>query len=96
MTEAAPVLVLTPGEPAGIGPEITLKLSQDHAGLPVVAVADPELLRRTAKRLGSRTEVRHWQPGAAYQPGVLHCFPVGMANVDGAMLALFRRCRSRL
>ena len=82
MTEAAPVLILTPGEPAGIGPEITIKLSQQHPRLPVVAVADPDLLRRGARQLGVGTEVRPWQPGESFQLGAIHCFPVSLAATE--------------
>ncbi len=42
-------LVLTPGEPAGIGPEIACRVAADHPGL--VLVADPGLLAATAERL---------------------------------------------
>ncbi len=36
-----PPLAVTPGEPAGIGPEIVLKLAAAHPGLNLVAIADP-------------------------------------------------------
>ena len=79
MGEAAPVLALTPGEPAGIGPEITIKLRHEHPGLALLAVADPELLRRAAASAGSTVEVREWQPGMPLHAGTLHCFPVSLA-----------------
>jgi len=45
-------LVLTPGEPAGIGPELLVQLVQ--SGLPheLVAIADPELLQQRAAAIG--------------------------------------------
>ena len=79
MTHEAPVLVLTPGEPAGIGPEIAIKLRMEHPALRVVSVADPDLLRRTAARLGASSNIQRWQPGMPVQSGVLHCFPVALA-----------------
>lgn len=74
MTE--PVLAITPGEPAGIGPEILLKLCHDHPEFRIVAVADPELLEQSAKRLGYAMRIGRWQPGDRLQPGVLACCPV--------------------
>lgn len=46
-----PLLALTPGEPAGIGPDICIKLAQH--GLPgnVVVIADPDLLTQRARQL---------------------------------------------
>jgi 4-hydroxythreonine-4-phosphate dehydrogenase len=49
-----PVLALTQGDPAGIGPEIALKswLRRDEFALPFALVGDPAFMRRTSKRLG--------------------------------------------
>jgi 4-hydroxythreonine-4-phosphate dehydrogenase len=75
---AAPILAITPGEPAGIGPEILLRLCREHPEFRVLAVADPELLRETSDRLGADMEIRTWQPGAEVRPGELSCCPVGL------------------
>lgn len=45
-------IVITPGEPAGIGPDITLKLACRTLENPIIAIADPELLSQRAKLLG--------------------------------------------
>jgi 4-hydroxythreonine-4-phosphate dehydrogenase len=46
-------LAFTPGEPAGIGPDLAVLLAQDPARAEgVIAVADPELLAARASRLG--------------------------------------------
>jgi len=71
-----PVLAITPGEPAGIGPEILLKFCHEHPDFRVLAVADPDLLRRTAARLGLDTPIADWQPGTAVRRGQLSCCPV--------------------
>lgn len=76
MTGLRPLLAVTPGEPAGIGPEILLKLQRDHPGLKLVAVADPDLLEQTAKRIDLAVRVARWQPGENPQHGALACFPV--------------------
>lgn len=46
-------LAVTPGEPAGIGPELLVRYVQRELDqLELVAVADPELLEETARTLG--------------------------------------------
>jgi 4-hydroxy-L-threonine phosphate dehydrogenase PdxA len=37
-------LALTPGEPAGIGPDLVVSCAQQPHNRPLVAIADPELL----------------------------------------------------
>jgi 4-hydroxythreonine-4-phosphate dehydrogenase len=47
-----PRIAITPGEPAGIGPELVVRLAQQSLGqVELVAVADPDLLRQTAHQL---------------------------------------------
>ncbi|MEW5973049.1 MAG: 4-hydroxythreonine-4-phosphate dehydrogenase PdxA [Pseudomonadota bacterium] len=45
-------LALTPGEPAGIGPDLAVQLAQEALPVELVAFADPTLLRERAARLG--------------------------------------------
>ena len=45
-------LLITPGEPAGIGPDITLAIAQQNFNAEIFAIADPELLSDRANRLG--------------------------------------------
>ena len=80
MSSARPLLAVTPGEPAGIGPEILLRFHRDHPDFRLVAVADPELLEKTAARLGSKTVIKPWQPGDEVAAGELACFPVPLAS----------------
>jgi len=44
-------LLLTPGEPAGIGPDLAVRLAQTPLARRLVAVADPELLAARARQL---------------------------------------------
>ncbi|HWK54590.1 MAG TPA: 4-hydroxythreonine-4-phosphate dehydrogenase PdxA [Hyphomicrobiales bacterium] len=46
------LLALTPGEPAGIGPDLCLALAARAAQVPVVCIADPDLLAARAAQLG--------------------------------------------
>lgn len=45
-------LALTPGEPAGIGPDLAIQLAQQALPVELVAFADPLLLHERAARLG--------------------------------------------
>lgn len=46
-----PRLVITPGEPAGIGPDTCLQLAQQNIPAAVVFVTDPEVLQTRARQL---------------------------------------------
>ena len=74
MIKDIPVLALTPGEPAGIGPECTIRLAHEHPELRLLAVADPQLLISAATTLGFDVPVKPWQPGDEVTAGQLNCF----------------------
>ena len=74
--EPEPILAVTPGEPAGIGPEILLKFCRAHPGFRVLAVADPALLQQAAERLGADLPFETWRPGQPVRPGRPACCPV--------------------
>ncbi len=60
MSEAAlrrPIAV-TPGEPAGIGPDLLLMLADEGLPCPAIAIADPRMLIQRAKQLNLRVNVR--------------------------------------
>lgn len=59
-TPQAPLL-LTPGEPAGIGPEIACRVALERSGL--VLVADPDHIAETLRTLGFRETIHPWQVG---------------------------------
>ena len=82
MSELSPVLVVTSGEPAGIGPELTLMLAlaEDQPGR-IVAVGDPALLAERAAMLGLDVSLRELAPGEAVperRTGVLPVWPVAL------------------
>ena len=56
MGQRAP-LVITAGEPAGIGPELCLSLARESLPAPVVVVGDPDVLRERAREAGIDVEV---------------------------------------
>ncbi len=78
----SPVLALTTGEPAGIGPELALQLAAAET-LPaaLVAVGDPQLLAERAALLGLEVALPVLAPGMAvpaHRPGVLPVWPVAL------------------
>jgi 4-hydroxythreonine-4-phosphate dehydrogenase len=75
-------LVVTPGEPAGVGPDLVLALAQQAWPVELVVCADPALLLERAQILGLKIELREHQPDAAPQPqaaGTLTVLPVKTA-----------------
>ncbi len=54
-------LVITAGEPAGIGPDLCVQL----AGSDVVVIADRHLLQQRAAQLGIDLTIREWQVGSS-------------------------------
>ncbi|RFF27228.1 MULTISPECIES: 4-hydroxythreonine-4-phosphate dehydrogenase PdxA [unclassified Wenzhouxiangella] len=67
-------LVVTPGEPAGIGPELACRVAALDPAL--VVVADPELLRETVDRLGLAASVQELDAIEAGATGGIRCLPV--------------------
>ncbi len=68
------MLAVTPGEPAGVGPELLVQLAQQPLPGRLRAYADPDLLRERARRLG--LPLRFVEPGQPAGPGALEIHPV--------------------
>ncbi len=75
------MLALTPGEPAGIGPECAIRLAHEHPGLRLLAIADPRTLLSAADTLGFDVSIKSWQPGDMVTAGQLSCFPQTLNQV---------------
>ncbi len=60
---AATRLALTPGEPAGIGPDLAILLAQEALPVELVAFADPQLLTERAAMLGLPLRLIPHDPG---------------------------------
>lgn len=71
-------IAITPGEPAGIGPDLVLQLSQQQDCSRWVVVADPDMLQQRAATLGINTTLTDWQTPAA--PDQLRVLPVELAK----------------
>jgi 4-hydroxythreonine-4-phosphate dehydrogenase len=59
-------LVITAGEPAGIGPELCLSLVREALPLPIVVVADPDVLRQRAVDTGIAADITEIGPAEAH------------------------------
>jgi 4-hydroxythreonine-4-phosphate dehydrogenase len=55
-------LVVTPGEPAGIGPDLCIMLAQQERCIPWVVIADPDLLSSRAEQLGLPLKLCEYSP----------------------------------
>jgi len=76
-----PRIALTPGEPAGIGPDLIVTLAQTPRAAELVAIADPELLRSRAVQLGLPLHLRPFdeQSRQPHRAGELAILPVALA-----------------
>lgn len=61
-------LVITSGEPAGIGPDLVLKLAQTDWPIELVVLADKALLSQRAQALGLTISFKDYVPSLAPQP----------------------------
>ncbi|MCD6004702.1 4-hydroxythreonine-4-phosphate dehydrogenase PdxA [Halomonas sp. IOP_6] len=79
MSNSAPLLITT-GEPAGIGPEITLMLAANGQLNNTVAIGDTQLLKQRASLLGLHLDVIEAAPGsgATSSPGHLVVWPAAL------------------
>lgn len=85
-----PVIAVSSGEPAGIGPEICLRLLDSrlqHIDAQCVVLADLSLLAQRAQRLGCTVQLREWSAGQPPLPGVLDVLdiPLVCASRAGAL-----------
>jgi 4-hydroxythreonine-4-phosphate dehydrogenase len=72
-------LVVTAGEPAGIGPDLCVQLAQQPHHPAIVVIADPDLLQQRAGQLGMPLRVRHYQGGdVTTAAGELSVIPVAL------------------
>ena len=86
MPDSAPLIpriALTPGEPAGIGPDLIVALAQRQHSAQLIAIADPKLLQQRAQQLGLTLRVCAWNhslPRQSSRAGELFIAPVALAT----------------
>ena len=77
-----PRLVMTTGEPAGIGPDLCLQIASQNLPCALVIAGDPGLLSDRACALGLDIEPVNWSPGSPsvpHSPERLHVWHVASA-----------------
>jgi len=75
-------VAITPGEPAGVGPELVVRLAQQTHEAELVAIADPDLLESYASALGLQINIRLTSPEQDPSPclaGEIACIPIKLA-----------------
>ena len=89
-------LVLSAGEPAGIGPDLCLGLAGNlsSAQPPVVVIADPEQLQIRARALALDVKLTHYEPGTPVAARS-HVFLVAFARHVALSVAVGRLARAR-
>ena len=75
----SPIIAITAGEPAGIGPDICIKIAQQRQIAALVVIADPDMLRERASRLNLPLKLFPFEKDQSASPlaaGELYCQPV--------------------
>jgi len=76
-----PRIVLTPGEPAGVGPDIVNAAAQKSYAAEIIAICDPKLIAQRAQQLNSPLSILPFEASKAPQPhqaGTLKVLPVSL------------------
>ncbi|CNH19430.1 4-hydroxythreonine-4-phosphate dehydrogenase [Yersinia aldovae] len=76
-------IVITPGEPAGVGPDLVIELAQQDWPVELVVCADPILLAERAKKLNLQLQLHEYQqhkPALPQRAGSLTILPVKTAT----------------
>ncbi|MBI6218133.1 4-hydroxythreonine-4-phosphate dehydrogenase PdxA [Proteus sp. DFP240708] len=74
-------LVITPGEPAGVGPDLIISLAQMSWDLPWVVCADPQLLKTRAELLNLPLSLVEYDPATPPQihtPSQIYVLPIAL------------------
>lgn len=75
-------IALTPGEPAGIGPDLAVQIAQQELPIELVAIADPDLLKARSQMLRMPLEIEIFDSQREPQPNKachLKVLPVQLA-----------------
>jgi 4-hydroxythreonine-4-phosphate dehydrogenase len=87
MSRSVPRIVVTPGEPAGIGVDLCIQLAQRPQSCALVFVCDPLLLQQRAAQLNLALTVTAFEPTAPPAPS-----PIGSMTVLSTPLAAAVSC----
>jgi 4-hydroxythreonine-4-phosphate dehydrogenase len=86
MKASAPIAV-TLGEPAGIGPDLCVRLAERRSGARLIGIGDIELLRDRARRLRAGVRIVPYVRGRDAVPGTFEVahFPLAAPAVPGRL-----------
>lgn len=80
---SSPRLVITSGEPAGIGPDLCVHLSRQHMDAQLIVIGDVALLRQRAEQLNTALHINPVtgldSSVAAQSPGTLNVYHIDVA-----------------
>lgn len=90
----APLIAVTAGEPAGIGPDLCVQLARRRLPARVVVIADAGLLKSRARRLGVPLSIEDFAPAAKPKTGALSVYHIPLARpaVAGRLDPANSRC----
>ncbi len=74
-------LVITPGEPAGIGPDLCIQAAQSNFDVELIVIADPEMLAARAALLNLPLQLTPFdpaQPSTIHRSGTLKVLPIAL------------------
>lgn len=74
-------IAITPGEPAGIGPDLCLQLINDPFPVELIIFGDPLLLQQRAQQLNLSVNIIEWSSHQGYSniPHTLKVFPIPLS-----------------
>ncbi|MDB5799635.1 MAG: 4-hydroxythreonine-4-phosphate dehydrogenase PdxA [Rhodocyclales bacterium] len=75
-----PLIAITSGEPAGIGPELCAMLGGRQSAARLVLIGDAQLLAQRAVDAGLHVGLRHYKPDNPSMPGTLEVLHVPLAE----------------
>lgn len=84
---AVPLIAVTSGEPAGVGPEICLRLVERNLGARLVVLADRSLLAARAAATGCDVRLVEYSPDQPAEPGCLEIvhLPLACPSLPGQL-----------
>lgn len=80
---SVPRIAITPGEPAGVGPDLCIQLAQHAHPAQLVAICDPELMAQRARELNLNINITTFdaaEPATPHTPGSLTVLPLELAQ----------------
>ena len=75
-----PIVAITSGEPAGVGPELCLRIVEREWPVRLVVLGDIELIRARAAALGSSVRIVPFDATVAAAPGTVEVIHEGLAR----------------